>query len=67
MPTLLYRVKFREEELVKKQEEKQKKKEEQLAMAEEKERILDAIRAKVFMHEDRLTDAQIEIITHSSS
>lgn len=42
-----YRVKFREEELLKKQEEKQKKMEEQAAMAEEKERILEAIRAKV--------------------
>ena len=40
-------MKFREEELLKKQEERQKKKDEQTAAAEEKERILEAIRAKV--------------------
>jgi len=42
------RVKFREVELLKKQESLQKKREEEQTALEEKERILEALRAKVF-------------------
>ena len=42
------RVRFREEELLRKQEEREKKKEEMRMENEERERVLEAIRAKVW-------------------